>query len=319
MQNSAILDAGEWSSVVHVENETGTALNQLTIMGGVSDGGGGIVANNSFLSLQRCIITANAGYISGAIKAEKHSYLYILNSTIVGNDIFGATETGGIYISDSHLELANSILWDNSGLEISVNNPHDTSKAALAYNCIEGDTTQIESDAQSLVFLIEGNIAENPLFLDIVNMDFRLHGNSPCVDSGIENASLVYNSNRDTLFIPALEFIGSAPDMGAFEYLDPSGIYSTNLIPDKFNLFQNYPNPFNPVTTIRWQLASDSRVELTIYNLIGQKVAMLFSGEQEAGTHQVRWDASDFASGVYIYRLTTDAGYSQTRKLVLLR
>jgi hypothetical protein len=68
-------------------------------------------------------------------------------------------------------------------------------------------------------------------------------------------------------------------------------------------LSQNYPNPFNPITKINYQLPKTSNVELSIYNLLGQKVATLVSGKQNAGSHQVEWDASHFASGIYYYRI----------------
>jgi len=60
-------------------------------------------------------------------------------------------------------------------------------------------------------------------------------------------------------------------------------------------------------------------VNLDIYNLRGQKVAALVTGKQSVGLHQVEWDASGYASGVYYYRLTTSAGYIQTKKLMLLK
>jgi hypothetical protein len=89
--------------------------------------------------------------------------------------------------------------------------------------------------------------------------------------------------------------------------------------PEKFELKQNYPNPFNPTTVISWQLAVGSEVELSIYNLVGQKVSTLVSEWQNAGYHQVEWNAAGFASGVYLCRLETDNGYVQTKKLILLK
>ena len=74
--------------------------------------------------------------------------------------------------------------------------------------------------------------------------------------------------------------------------------------PLEVGLFQNFPNPFNPVTHIGYVLPADSYVRLSIYNLIGQEVAALVDGEQEAGYHQVTWNASSFSSGPYISRLT---------------
>ena len=86
-----------------------------------------------------------------------------------------------------------------------------------------------------------------------------------------------------------------------------------------FKLEQNYPNPFNPKTTIKYQLPKSSLVNLTIYNLLGQKVAILVSAKQVAGTYKIEWDATRFASGVYYYKLETSSGFVQSKKLILLK
>ncbi|MTI89590.1 MAG: T9SS type A sorting domain-containing protein [Balneolaceae bacterium] len=78
-----------------------------------------------------------------------------------------------------------------------------------------------------------------------------------------------------------------------------------NGLPKKFNLYQNYPNPFNPTTTISFDLPLQSQVQLTIFNILGQRVANLIDDELSAGTHTYEWDASRLSSGVYIYRLST--------------
>jgi hypothetical protein len=74
--------------------------------------------------------------------------------------------------------------------------------------------------------------------------------------------------------------------------------------PEKFQLFQNYPNPFNPATMISYQLPTDSRVSLKIFNLLGQEVATPVDGQRLAGDHEERWDARGFASGMYVYQLS---------------
>ena len=73
--------------------------------------------------------------------------------------------------------------------------------------------------------------------------------------------------------------------------------------PSGVDLFQNFPNPFNPVTHVGYVLRVNSHVRLSVYNLIGQEVAALVEGEQEAGYHQATWNASSFSSGPYIARL----------------
>jgi len=94
--------------------------------------------------------------------------------------------------------------------------------------------------------------------------------------------------------------------------------------PDNYNLYQNYPNPFNPSTTISYTLESDSRVKLSVYNILGELVKDLFVGGQEKGYHELQFDASKFASGVYIYSLQAipasgKPGFTSSRKMILLK
>jgi hypothetical protein len=89
-------------------------------------------------------------------------------------------------------------------------------------------------------------------------------------------------------------------------------------VPAQFSLSQNYPNPFNPSTTIRYGLPHNSQVSLKVYNTLGQQVAQLVDGEEEAGYHEVRFDAGKLASGVYIVRLRA-GDVAQQRKMLLLR
>lgn len=94
-------------------------------------------------------------------------------------------------------------------------------------------------------------------------------------------------------------------------------------MPTGFILHQNYPNPFNSKTVIDYSVGaiheSPVHIELSIYNILGQKVATLVSQKQHAGTYQVEWDATAFASGIYLYTLTIDKRYKLTKKLVLLK
>jgi photosystem II stability/assembly factor-like uncharacterized protein len=88
--------------------------------------------------------------------------------------------------------------------------------------------------------------------------------------------------------------------------------------PKSFELFQNYPNPFNPRTIINYDLPKTNDVILSIYNLLGQNVAILVNEQQIAGHHQIEWDASGYASGVYYYRI--EAGeFQDVKKMILLR
>jgi uncharacterized protein (DUF362 family) len=93
---------------------------------------------------------------------------------------------------------------------------------------------------------------------------------------------------------------------------------SSDHLPGGPELLPCFPNPFNPSTTIRYGLPRRAAVELAIYNSLGQLVALLQNGEQEAGYHEVRFDGSGLSSGVYFYRIQAGDVF-QTRKLVLVR
>lgn len=97
-----------------------------------------------------------------------------------------------------------------------------------------------------------------------------------------------------------------------------------------FKLFQNYPNPFNPLTTINFNIppmhnkppahpgGKGVLTRLIIYDVLGREIAVLVNDFLEAGQYSISWDASDYASGLYFYKLITD-DYTETRKMVLLK
>jgi hypothetical protein len=100
--------------------------------------------------------------------------------------------------------------------------------------------------------------------------------------------------------------------------LPQTSVGMSALPPRKVRLFQNYPNPFNPITAISYQLSAVSNVKLVVYNMLGSEVAVLVNERRNAGVHEVRFDGSSLASGVYFYRLKA-GGFTETRKFILLK
>ena len=90
------------------------------------------------------------------------------------------------------------------------------------------------------------------------------------------------------------------------------------IIVNNFNLEQNYPNPFNPSTTINYSLAERSAVTLKVYDVLGNEVTTLVNTTQEAGKHNVTFDAAKLASGLYIYTLNT-GNFTSSKKMMLLK
>ena len=100
---------------------------------------------------------------------------------------------------------------------------------------------------------------------------------------------------------------------------------TANRIPRTFEVSQNYPNPFNPSTTIKYQIPSDGRVTIRIFNLLGQNVATLVNEQKKAGSYTVEWNAVDVPSGVYFYRTevvsasSAKGAFIDVKKMVLLK
>jgi hypothetical protein len=97
-----------------------------------------------------------------------------------------------------------------------------------------------------------------------------------------------------------------------------SGINDNEATPNKFSLEQNYPNPFNAQTKIAYSLAKPGQVSIDIYDILGRKVTRLAEGDQEPGNHEIIWDANEFVSGVYFYKLTA-GDYRETKRMLLLK
>ena len=96
---------------------------------------------------------------------------------------------------------------------------------------------------------------------------------------------------------------------------DPS---PAETLPTEMSLSQNYPNPFNPETKIRFSIVSTQHATLTVYDLLGRRVATLVDEKKAPGRYEVAFGGARLASGVYIYRLTAGS-YVETRKMLLLK
>lgn len=92
----------------------------------------------------------------------------------------------------------------------------------------------------------------------------------------------------------------------------------STIVPKEYKIYQNYPNPFNPVTRIKYDVPNKSDVRIVIYDALGKEVETLVNMELTPGTYEVTWDAGNYASGLYFYRIVTDK-YVHTNKMVLMK
>lgn len=224
--------------------------------------------------------------------------------------------------SDLHVESSNRLLT------LEATNDYLfalTQKALFRFDATSGtwDSLHVgydEADAMTTLLCSGDNIILGSSNGGYLSKD---SGNSwePVLEDGIleNNPQLDFHDLAgDTVFVRAAERYG---DNNAYwnTLQNITSIHSERNAPVEFNLAQNYPNPFNPSTVIRYSLSGNCEVDLTIYNILGQKVATLVNESQAAGTYSIQFNAGNLSAGMYFYTLKTSDGFSATRKLVLLK
>jgi hypothetical protein len=138
---------------------------------------------------------------------------------------------------------------------------------------------------------------EYPITVKVEGMDIRVMDESGQIDKNVKSGKQITISNAQISKL----------------------MVSGELIPEVYALEQNYPNPFNPSTTIEFSLPEDvSNVMLTIYDILGQKVAELVNTSLKAGKYKYQWNAGTIATGMYIYELRTDK-FVSIKKMMLLK
>jgi len=105
---------------------------------------------------------------------------------------------------------------------------------------------------------------------------------------------------------------------GKYEYSQVVELQYGGVSPEKFEMLQNYPNPFNPITNISYQLPKATNVQLKIYNILGNEIAVLVNSVQPAGVYNLPFNGSNLSSGLYIAKLSAD-GFVKTIKMNLIK
>lgn len=156
---------------------------------------------------------------------------------------------------------------------------------------------------------------DNNNILDIIGAGTEGTGSSAYTNLYLWNTGIGFNHTG--IFNPIWQYnerhngvYGDNPLVGI------SGKISS--LPTVFKMYGNYPNPFNPSTRIKYDLPVESFIRLSVYDILGREKAVLVNQVQKSGTHEFIWDASNYPSGVYLYRLTGD-GFGGTGKMILVK
>ena len=244
-------------------------------------------------------------------------YMYIFNNTILQPNDQGA---GGLGTSDNSNRYIKHCMTRNNILNVGTS--ADNSIAIRSENV----DNNYDYDLYSAGYPADNgghSIKGTPIYIkdasfnyDEMQADFSLNSNSSGYDTGV--------------IIPnfADEYNGNGPDMGAFEAGNPPMEYGVNAylietsirenieMPISFNLSQNYPNPFNPITTINFTISFGGKTTLTVYNVLGQRVATLVDKYLSAGSYKYNFNANNLSSGIYFYKLQSN-NHSEIKKMLL--
>ncbi|MEX0721678.1 MAG: T9SS type A sorting domain-containing protein [Balneolaceae bacterium] len=195
---------------------------------------------------------------------------------------------------------------------------------------IAGDEYSIPLSIQATTggtFTLSATDFEIPGDVELTFHDYKT-GADFTINSDFTYSFELSESANKTMDVPPLKRLQQGPMMAKAANADRFGIsvMSRNSVgnenldstPKQFALNQNYPNPFNPATVIGYQVPVNSLVTLSVYNVMGQKVATLVDESKSAGNYKVSWDAGSMSSGVYYYRLQS-AGQILTRQMTLIK
>ncbi len=261
------------------EDEWSTAYG-----GGVFIGGGKLVNNT---------IVNNEAMLWGELSSNGGGVATSTESTLKNNIIANNPRGGGVYVWDYSIDLKEIPAARNLLPLADVINPSYSAITGFNYNDIWGNYPY---DYNENYIPGDGDIFEDPLFVNPEEGDYHLQEGSPCIDAGDPNLPLDPDSTR--------------ADIGCYYYHHSTDILETDEPsgPHKFYLKQNYPNPFNGQTIISYYLPEPAQVELNIINMRGELVAQPVNSRQPAGDHQLIWqgthsDGSPVSTGIYFYEL----------------
>ena len=245
----------------------------------------------------------------------------VISLVVSGTNLFAGTQGGHIFLS-----INNGTNWTEA--DSGVTSSFVQALATIGTNIFAGTGggvflstssgthwTPVTSGLTKSVYALL--VSGTNLLAGTQNGVYRSSNNGTswtAVNSGLGNSVYALSANGTYLFAGARGSVWRRPLSEILTSVQPPWSQQ----PDAFVLDQNYPNPFNPATTIRYSLPYKSQVLMTVYNALGQHVATLVRGLQDAGSYEVKFDGSELASGVYFYRLQAGS-YVNTKKLLLLR
>jgi hypothetical protein len=250
---------------------------------------------NNFISGNQAEFYAGGIYMVGMGAGQVSSFI---NNTITQNLVSAQGGLGGsIYFTNvPGVLLMNNIFYGNDAPAVN--------EIQIYNSMVEIHYCDINIDEIGGDWLGDNNFYEDPEFIDGMIWDC-MNYDAPCSNAGIDSLKVfgMYFYAPDSCIGGNPRPLDGAIDLGACEVdmllgVEESAVGSWQLA------VASYPNPFSEFTTLEYELGYSATVNLSVYNHLGQLVAVLVDGEQPAGRHQVRWDACGLPAGIYYYKVT---------------
>jgi hypothetical protein len=263
-------------------------------------GGGAFNMSSSSIYNNCLFFNNNAGY-GGAVMNYSSSALVFNNCTFYGNT--ATTHGGGVDNWSSALSYNNCIFWGNTSATGNQIYGYGNSTLTLNYSCFSTNLNDIETETGSSFLTTNNNITSNPQFVNSSNKDFRLFGNSPCVNTGNNSYNTLSTDIRGKARIQ-----NTTIDMGAYEWTsgtDPANNLATGT---ENNAIQSgmlvYPNPSNGPVNFRFTPENQGKTTIDIFSVTGELMYRVFEGTLESGIEKTIQFTKPLAEGLYIYKMT---------------
>ena len=190
---------------------------------------------------------------------------------------------------------------------ITILNPAENEPIQIGYNYFIKWEDNIEEDVIISIYKNENHLS----VIDTAKSDRSYNWVVyPSLDLATDYAIKIESVNNPNIYSTSSSFSLIDTITTVVEYEE--------ILPDSYKLYQNYPNPFNPSTNIEFAIPMATHVKLIIYDLLGNEIISLINENKAAGLYSITVDATNFASGVYIYRLVTD-NFIDTKKMILMK
>jgi len=298
------------------------------IGGGLQFGGHLTIPGDYYVSLINCDISSNySNYNSAGVAGTAGLYASdnitadIINCTFSDNTVIDTTGCVITGATQAQVNIYNSIIYGNVGHSC---NLWFETEINVYYSLLEGGPNNIGFyyPVNASFNWLEGNLDEDPLWLNSGEYPYMFQGTSPCIDAGtLDLPPGIELPEYDLAGNPRI--YGETIDMGAYEW---QGVEAeeNEIVQITQTQISNYPNPFNPSTTIKLDLAEPGKIELEIYNIKGQKVKTLLDAYSVKGHFEIIWRGIDdnkkqVASGQYFIKLKVNGKEKAVSKCVLLK